>query len=217
MKRSFALILIFAIMLSAAACSSGSSVNTYRDDNGNMVVESERGANVIVEKIPYSVPYNAKDITIASVEFYENQTAESPSYNLFAVITLDLNDLTEDEGYWLATEDLDVDVYLTSQKNNVDFDSMHSVGQIRWTDTNEMQIVKISSPTGNYRYSFGGSEASVVIRTTQEEMYQYEGNDLHKEEEITYKTSIGSTLEDAENIPQPLHDYVAEWLYSASK
>lgn len=214
-RKMLSLILAVLIILSAVGCDSSSDFN-YIDDDGNHVYESKRGKSVSVSELPYDVPYNSKQFTLSSVECYENRTSDY-SYNLFVVVTLDVGALADDESHWLYTEDLDVDIYVTSEKNEIDFDPLSSLGQIRWTDNKTIQIVKMSSVFHKYRYSFSESKISVVVKASQEETYDYtntKGNvsQLHKEDDVTYRTTIASSIPGAETIPKPLYDYVAKWL-----
>ena len=220
LKMLIFLPLAFAILFLSACASATDSTpqsNNYYDDDGNFVIESTGNKTVMIDEIPYSVPYNGKVITLESVEFYEN--CPNYSYNLFTVITLDVSNLSEAEIHWIRESDLSVKAYITSEANDYDFSSGVALGSILFTDTNKLIFVQTSSFFKENRHSFGNSDISVSVVAKQEETYQYtnaEGktSNLHKTEEITYRTTISKTIPDAEEIEMPLYDYVVKWLNS---
>lgn len=203
MKRIIAFILCLAAVLSLAACGDGGSVESHRDDDGNLITESDRRRVVSVDSLPYSVPYNSKAITLKSVDSYELYADGSHSYHLYSVITIDISELTEEEVSWLRGEDLDVRAFITSEKNGEDFGLMSSLGSIRWTDAKEIQFVKTSSFSNSYRYSFSGAEICVSMAVSQT------GD---KEQEVMYSAVLPGDLPDAGTIPEPLYGYVVTWL-----
>lgn len=220
MKKVLSIFLSALMVVSFTGCSTSDTpsnrTTSYTDENGNFVIESGKGKDVRISEIPYEVPYNSKHFTLSSIDCYENRTSDY-SYNLFVVVTLDIGELSDDEGHWLTNEDLNVNVYVTSEKNELNFDSLSSLGKIRWTDKKTIQIVKMSSTFHSNRYSFADSEIVVSVGATQEETYDYRNSNgdvskLHKEEKVTYKTTIASLIPDAERIPEPLYSYVVKWL-----
>lgn len=220
MKKLLCSFLILALMLFSGCGEGSSEVNSYRDENGNFIIEDQGSRTVMVKELPSGVPYNGKEFQLSSVSFYQN--ISDFSYNLFIVICLDVSSLSESEVHWLRESDLSVDAYITNEGNEYDFSSASNLGSILFTDTNELIFVKTSSFAKENRYSFEGSEVTVSISVKQEETYEYKGSDgeksnLNMTEKVSYNTVIGDSIPDAETIEKPLYDYVTKWLYSKAQ
>lgn len=224
MCKKFITLFLFFLLFALSACTSVSSPTnrptTYSDDDGNFVVEDVGRKTVMIDEIPYSVPYNEKKVTLESVRFFEN--CPRYSYNLFVVITLDVSDLSEAEIHWLRESDLSVSTYITNEENGYDFSRASILGNLLLTDTNKLIFVQTSSFFNENRHSFQNSDISVSVTVTQEETYQYknskgEVSNQNRTEEITYRTTISEAIPDAEEIEKPLYDYVADWLYSKAE
>lgn len=216
MKRIIATFICIEIIFSMCACSSqGGSVSSYRDENGNFIIEEEGHRTVMPEEIPFDLPYNGSTITLSDVQFYENCVGYS--YTLFTIVTLDVSQLDEASLHWLRESDLDVHEYITSEENDYDFDRASPLGSVLLTDSKELVFVFISSMLKENRKSFAGSEISIVVEATQEEKYEYKNSnnetvEANKTEEINYSTETGGSINNAEYIKKPLYDYVSKWL-----
>lgn len=213
MKKRIAIVILLLFFCSSCS-NSDQAINNYHDENGNFIIEANGNRTVMTSELPISVPYNDKSITLTDVSFYQNCT--DYSYNLFVVITMDVSELDDNEIHWLRESDIKVNSYITCDANGYDFDSASQLGSILWTDTKNLVFVKTSSFSKENRYGFESSEISTNIAVTQEDTFEYKDTELNKTEEITYETTIGDSITDAEQIEKPLYDYVSDWLRSKS-
>lgn len=211
-----ALALVSALVF--AACSGGESneEKRYTDEAGNNVTEDEKGCTIFAKSLPTVMDYNGKNVQLTSVDLYESVVDHS--YYLYIVTTLDASDLTDDEFYWLHESDLETICYITSEENEYDFDRAPNLGCLYDEDAKTIQYVSMSDYMKENRYSFAGSKLTVVATTTQKEQYEYENKDgdtrsLDKENEIMYSIDVESDLLGVDEIPNPLHDNIARWLY----
>jgi len=217
-KQSLAIFLLTISLIFCSSCSgSNSDVESYKDENGNFIIETDGRRTVMTSDLPISVPYNEKSVTLTDVSCYQNNT--DYSYNLFIVITLDVSNLDDSELHWLRESDMDVTSYITCEANDYDFDSASLLGNILWTDRKELVFVNTSSFFKENRHGFEGSELSTSISVSQEDTYEYknssgETSDLNKTEVITYEMTIGDAITDAEKIEKPLYDHIVDWLQS---
>lgn len=217
-RKYFAFVLaILCILLGSSCSNSKSSLSSYRDENGNFIVESEGRRSVSPSQLPVDIPYNDNSISIEKVEFY--QLYLDYSYTLFVITTLGVRSLTEAQLHWLRESDLAVRIYITSEDNSYDFKSASALGNVHMLDTGELVFVATSSFFDENRYGFENSKITVAVEVTQEETYEYKNSsgkvsNLHKVEEVSYSTMTEDTIADAETIGEPLYSYIAEWLYS---
>lgn len=217
MKKFAFLLLAFTMLFSGCSSTNGSTRERTTDSFGNTVYESEGSRTVMIHSLPYDLKYNDYNIPIIDVSFYENEV--DYEYTLFIVTTLDVSSLTDADIKWLREEDLDVDAYITSEKNEIDFKSASMLGSLLLTDSKELIIVHTSPFTLESRYSFEGSKVSVTLTATQEETYERKKDDgskltLHKSEEVDYSTTIDNSIPDTDNIDDLLADYITKWLYN---
>ena len=216
MKRIISMLLCIVIVISMCACSGqNESVSNYHDEDGNFIIESEGHRTVMPKEIPFGLPYNGNTVTLSDVRFYE--ICVEYSYMFFTVVTLDVSQLDEASLHWLRESDLDVSAFITNEKNDYDFDLAPALGNVLFTDSNELVIVFVSSLLKVNRKSFAGSEISVVIKAAQEEKFEYVDSDgktkkVNKIEEIHYSTTTGDSIEDVKNIDDNLYAYILEWL-----
>lgn len=216
MKRIISMLLCIVIVISMCACSGqNESVSNYHDEDGNFIIESEGHRTVMPKEIPFGLPYNGNTVTLSDVRFYE--ICVEYSYMFFTVVTLDVSQLDEASLHWLRESDLDVSAFITNEKNDYDFDLAPALGNVLFTDSNELVFVFVSSLLKVNRKSFAGSEISVVIKAAQEEKFEYVDSDgktkkVNKIEEIHYSTTTGDSIEDVKNIDDNLYAYILEWL-----
>lgn len=176
MKRLLAFTLAVLVLLSCPALAD--SITTKKDAFGNLVMIMDSGKNIGVEKLPYSIEYNAKTIPFVSISAYQEKAQHS--YTLFVIVTLDVSALSDDEVYWLRKDDLDVSLYATQENNGFDFDSLSKLGLIWWTDIKQIDIVFTSPFTDEYRYPFNDIEVFSSVSLKQEETYQYTSSTTNK-------------------------------------
>lgn len=212
MKR-FISIMLAILILCLSGCATNSTRTTYiqnaTDAYGNHEMTSGNNHTIFPDRVPYDLTYNDKHITLENVEWY--QCLANYSYCLYVVVTLDCKELDETQLHWLRESDLDVDTYLTHEKNENDFDRMSCLGSLLLKDNKKIQFVFISSIAKENRYEFENSDISVCVRATQEKC-EDDDSDSHMVEELHYEKHIDKDIKSVEEIPQPLYDYIVKWL-----
>lgn len=209
--------LLAAILLSACSSTTSTSVVSSKDEEGHSVQTTDRGTTVFYDELPCKVEYNDGIFTLTDLQFYEDQ-GDDYNYVLFAVASIDLSSLTDEQIHWLREEDLDVHAYATQEKNDLDFSSLSKLGSLYLTDTKIMNIVFMSSTFHSYRHSFSGTEVSAVVDARQEETYDYTSKDtgkvskLHKQYSVHYQAIIPENLPSANTIDSSLAAYILKWL-----
>jgi hypothetical protein len=216
-KTFFSTFLIVLILFISSCSDKGTDLSSYRDESGNFIIEREGRRSISPAKLPAGIPYNDSSISLEKVEFY--QTCSNYSYTLFIIATLDVSSLTDTQLHWLRESDIKMMAYITSEKNGYDFERAPFLGSLLLTDSNELVFVTTSSFLKENRYGFEESDIVVALEVTQEETYVYKNSNgdttnLNKIEEISYKTTTGTEIPDAETIGEPLYSYMADWLYS---
>lgn len=217
MKRFFAAILFFVIALSfCSGCESSPKTESYQDENGNLVIAKDSGTTVMPESLPFEILYNGKPVTFESVDFFQDRSESDYRYTLYAILTVDVSQLAEDEQHWLEDSDMDAHIYLTNEQNDYDFDSLNYLGNAM-TDDNKLVFgfMTLSSYKED-RYTYEGSKVSAVISITQEETYEYKYNGETKirniEDSLHFSTEVGTHLPDSEAIPEPIYSYMVQWI-----
>lgn len=224
MKKLFWLLLAAFIL---AGCGESSSAiktesTTYINEDGNSTYESSRGTRITYDSLPGKVDYNGVPITLTDVSAYEIKSDESYSYTLYVVARVDVSQLSDEQIHWLREEDIDMRIYLTSEQNGYDFDTLSQLGSLFITDLHYIDFVYMTSVLDSNRNSFGGSELSVSLDVTQEKTYVFTNddgkeNDLHKVNSISYHYDIPDSVPSSGEIEEPLGSQIAEWLYDRAE
>ena len=201
-KLTVVIFIIFSLCLCSCG-NSGPSLEREIDENGNNVLILSGQRTTMAQALPCDIAYNSQYITVESVEFYENTV--DYSHNLFAVLTLDLSELDDEQVHWLLESDLDVNAYITCEKNDYDFSSATRLGEIHYTDTNKLIVVFASSFFKENRYSFSESNVSVAIEIAQE-------GEKATFECLQYSADVPENIAPTEDIPKPLQEHIAQWL-----
>ena len=204
------------VIVLLCGCGSGtaSSVESGMNENGNYYAKSDSMYTEHFKELPGGIDYNGKDIYIKKVSAYEARTSDY-AYTLYVVVDVDASSLDDAEFHWLSNEDISASTYITSEKNEYDFESSYRLGVLEADKT--ISFVFISSPLDNCRHSFGGGEITVSVLLTQEETYEYTGSSgkssaLHKSNIGMYTMALPNKLPSANKIPKQLQDYVVKWL-----
>ena len=217
---SFAFVL--AIIVFCTGCSgarSGSTIESGLNEAGNFYSTSEMGDTEFAGSLPFAISYNGSNVFIKDVSAYEVQTSNY-AYTLYVVIDIDASELDDAGFHWLREEDLSVSAYITSEKNEYDFDAAYRLGSLSSGKT--ISFVFMSSPLDKCRHSFANGKVTVSASLAQEDTYEYKREDgtvgnLHKENTGMYEFELPDELPSAETIPEPLYGYVVEWLAEKAK
>ena len=191
-----------------------------KDDTKNFTENTsetaDTGHEINAEKLPAKIKYNNNLIALESVEAYEMKLEHS--YAIFLVSKFNLSGLDEDSRYWLTKNDLDYNIYITNSKNGYDYYSAVKLGNVFYTDTNQLVYVHTSSFINDNRYPFTNSKFSISLDITQEDTYKYvdsNGNtsERHKINSLNYSYSSEGTLKDFNNLSTSLKKQIDDWLY----
>jgi hypothetical protein len=188
------------------------------DEFGNSVMESDGFRTVFAKNLPAKVTYNDTNFSISDAAAYE--IISDYNHVLYVVFELDLSPLSEEERHWLIEEDLSSHVSVTSEKNGVERESTILLGRL--IDGDNLYCVYMSDVLDKYRYSFASSEITVIVDVKQEATHEYVGTDGQKSqlknlETVMYTFTTDETMKSAEEIEQPLHDYITDWLYEKAE
>ena len=191
-------VITFALILCVILCGCGSR-------SAEAAKES-----VSAEELPHVMQYAGKDLPMTSVTTYEGR--DSVGYTLFLVAEFDVSAFTDREIKALTDNSsgqakLRVDVFLTSEANDMDMDTASHLGTLHLTDRRVLQVVHMSK-IGEYYDSFDGSKYSYVISVN-------DGDSALP----TYKLICTGTAHPSgvSEIPEPLHGQIAAWLYDKAQ
>lgn len=210
MKKVCAFFLAICLAAGLCACSSTSSSYDYEwttDASGNKISSSDTRWTIFPDSLPVSMEMNGAEISLASVDLYQDKSEENHEYTLWIVATIETAGMSSDDLYWLQKSDLDVSSYITCEGNGYDFDSANRLGSLRDESTGEIVYVFTSSFFNENRYSFAGSELVVSASETDKD-------GIYKS--IHYSFDVGDDLQSAETISEPLYGYMAKWLKEES-
>ena len=211
MRKLISLIFVSSLLICFCGCSVFSNVEILTDENGNKIYSSDRGIDVRTEILPATVKYNETDIKLKSVEFYEEYSEKTYTYDLYTVIKLDVSNCSDEELHWLQEEDVEIRTYVTCESNDYDFDDLTNLGKILYPDTKEFVFVKMTSYADENRKSFSNSEVTICIDVTQEKTYAYKDANLHCTNTLTYNTETGETIMNIDDISEPLKSQIDLW------
>lgn len=182
MKKKFYLfILLFTIIISGCSRNSSEYPST--------------GINMTLKDLPSDMKLNDSKLTLKDISLY--QSYYNYEWYVYATITLDISDLTEQEKHWIdkdATETFDSDkiinpdIYLTCEDNLIDSDSMAKYG---YADIDDCRIFFFGKST-TYKNDFKNSEINASISIQQDETYKSTSKDgkeysLNKYNDYSYK------------------------------
>ena len=210
------LLLIFIIFLSVLGFFKLVKDNTSENFTENASKNTDTGDEVKAQNLPAKIKYNVDYITLESVEVYEMKLEHS--YAVFIISKLNVCGLDENARYWLRNNDLDYNIYITNSKNGYDYCSAVKLGNVFYTDTNQLVYVHTSSFINDNRYPFTNSKFSISLDITQEDTYKYvdsNGNtsERHKINSLNYSYSSEGTLNDFNNLSTSLKKQIDDWLY----
>lgn len=217
LKQALLLVIICCILF-LSGCGNTEQLSTWTTDpSGNRVLSNQMGDTVFPDALPAHIAYNSSDIAVTDVAMYQSLSTQYYSYTLFLVVAIDVSNLDDAQRHWLRESDIEVNAYLTSEKNKYDFDSMSILGNLLITNQGIVYYVMTSSFFKDNRYDFAGSEITLSVNVKQEETYEYRNSsgdiqNLNKEDGIHYSFDVGNDLPDPDQISEPLYGYISEWL-----
>lgn len=111
-------------------------------------------------QLPISCEYNEYSYSLDNVEYYTDK--DGKSYELFVVITLNVENIPDNEFDWFVEDTLKAKdgseplsyVKLSNTDNEIKSDSLVRIGSTHFTDTKQVRLVYITSAFDSYRYPF---------------------------------------------------------------
>lgn len=91
--------------------------NYFIENDGTTVLVSDYGNSYTLKQLPKNLKYNDKSILLETIEFYQDKN--NYVYDLYAIVTLNLSELSDEEIYWMLKNN-DLDYYsidIDSEKN----------------------------------------------------------------------------------------------------
>lgn len=188
----FLLLCLFTLALSA--CKSESELNP--------------GEKQTFDKLPAALKLNDSDFSLEDVSVYQSNV--DYEWYIYATLSIDINNLDDEEKHWLdkdATELLDSDkifrpdIYLTSEANSIDFDSMQTYG---YSDIGEHRVYFFSM-LNTYKNNFDDCETTAVINIKQDGTYEAtnrDGEKYEKQKENKYTYNVNKNIKDISEMPE---------------
>ena len=199
--KKIEIVVVFLVLSLAITACSTSTENSYENiepthfSDGSYCYYSGNHLNYSLNSIPFDMTIENKTIPFSKVSFFELH--ENHSYTAYIVASLDRNNLSDDDIYWLTKYDnkkfcktLDLNLYVTSKDNSLDTEYLTFLGCIYDDDH-----VYFSYCSSSMRYSFLNSEFSCQFIytptgiTADDTVYYYYDLIITPE---TYSNSIGS-------------------------
>ncbi|MGO5314071.1 hypothetical protein ACTQ1O_06605 [Bilifractor sp. LCP21S3_A7] len=145
---------------------------------------SENSVNMIdVDTLPSDITLKGTEMKVTKIDLYQNRSSEQGHpYSFAAVITIDRSKINDDDLYWLLNRDdgtnpLTADCYLTSEKNDIEFESVPKVSD--YYDNDNLYFIFFDYDN-ECRYALTDAELSFDINAEQLDTYTYKGNEYHK-------------------------------------
>lgn len=165
MKRILTLCMCLLLIGISVGCSARGTANPSVTElsDGTIYTTNEDGGRIFsVNSLPFEMEYKEVNIPLHSVVLYDNYI--SPSHRGYVIVSLGRASLSNDDIYWMTKSEvgelaeLDVNLYLTSEKNGLDSESLSSFGVFYDAD-----FLYFFFETEKVRYDFENAETSVQV------------------------------------------------------
>lgn len=182
MKKKFYMLLMALSMIVTSGCSNTANNSTSETlEDGTHVIHSDSGDSYFLEDLPYEITYDDTSFVFKNVDFYEDSVGYE-TY-LYAVVYFDMNNMTDEERYWFQKEyeeaiseylsPLLSSIYITSEKNEIDFEPMEKIYEEIFSNNYRIAVFKF----GPYQHSLSEQEFFISIDVNQGGTYESENSD----------------------------------------
>lgn len=179
---------IFTICIGLTGCGSQSNNTTVTEGDENVTYSSDSGTDYFFDSLPFVMNYNESNINYIDVDFYQDETEHG--YSIYAIAAFNIRNLSDDDLYWMdKNKDLDVLIYITNEKNSLDFEGMRKLCTF---DKDGIRSV-VFWLSGEYRYDFADSELNTFANIGQDDTYEFT-NDDRKTSELNKRNSYQYSL-----------------------
>lgn len=190
MKRKIVIALLSIMMLSFIGCGDGKpSEKSYTDNNGNRIVETERGNDITLETIPADLIFNKNTVSLADTSLY--YSIDGAHYNVFATVTIDTSALSDFERLSLQNDAkigvndkiLNVTVYMEDLENAFDFSQLTNAS---YYDDGNGKLIYFFFSTNHFKKVPSNATLAVYIDLEQEDTYTTKEKDSYGYTETTH-------------------------------
>lgn len=197
MKKVILILIITSILLTS--CSPAVSKETQTVKDPNITYSDESGDSYDIKKLPFDMKYNGVNVQLLSVDLYQDKVEHS--YNLYAVISLDISKITEDDLYWIdKNKEIEPAIYITNKQNDIKFDSMQKL-----CTYDDGGIRKIAFwMNDEYRYSLSPSDICASVDIESKKTYDYKGKKLNKSDSYMYSIDSCTDFKSTDTIDSGL-------------
>lgn len=164
----------------------GDSSGRVVEADGTVVVSGDSGVRKNVKSIPYArLKYDTEYFALSDVTLYDSYS--DYEHALCVILDFDFSTLSEKSIHWMMEKDdfmddtFDVDVYIDSPSNGVDFESMRHLYTLYSSDTTYVAFL-----SDGMMHDFSDVELTVSLDIKQPETYSYDGTELDVENEYTW-------------------------------
>lgn len=173
MKKFF---IIFAcVILLLTGCGDSSSEKRYKDDNGNTITETDSTKTIYLKSLPSELQFNNTSIQYIALDMYQDNSYSGHGYNIYATLTIDVSNLSDDELYWLdkdteyiSDKTLQVKCYITDEHNDLDFESMSPISVVVDGKKRTYTFMLINE----FKNDFTNASLSGYVNLMQDETYK---------------------------------------------
>lgn len=165
MRNLFILVLL---ALTLTSCEATSEISSSKDPH--VLYTDERGDSYSYDSLPFDMKLNQHKLSCISFDFYQKYS--NYEYYGYAIVGIDINKIPENELHWMDKDQLlKVNLYLTSENNHIDFDTMLRVGYFE-NDNIRYYLFYTDEPV---KREYINGEITLSVDVKQEDTYDYEG------------------------------------------
>lgn len=194
MKKS---IVLFLALIIFTGCETNNEIKDDDLPEGiSLISSSDYGNTYSSSNIPFDIPYGDKNVSCVSAELYQGESEHG--YYLYAVVSVDVGELSESDLYWMdEEEDFRVGIRIHNENNGLESERLGKLCALKIDN-----IIHHAFHLGNeYQYSFDNSELSLFFDVDNEKLYD------------TYMCSTDvNTARNTKDIDEDLYSAMAESL-----
>lgn len=174
MKKRLSLLIVSLLLI--ASCGNSDNITVEKNADGSTVISDGNITAISPTSIPYdNLTYGDDTFSITSVDFYQGIDSTGFEYSPYIIVSFDLGNMSEKGEHWLMNNYNDpsqhnrtfrVSAYLTSNQNNLDFDSLSEL-YCQYKD--HKVTYAFYSYDNTYKNDFSDMELSISADITQDE------------------------------------------------
>lgn len=194
--RRIALLVSFSIVTALCIV-----IYAYVGSVSSGMVRNDDSTKEVVESIPYSgLEYDGESFSLTNVGIYDSYS--DYEHTLCVIVDFDFSTLSEESIHWMMKEDdtgwddaFDVDVYVDSPSNGIDFESMTNFYTLYSSEETYCGFLLSGA-----RNDFGDAELTISVDIKQPDVYSDDG------EAVSTTNSYMLYVDGDNGIYVPVHD-----------